>query len=60
MWNIYPAIVPFLQDTLKLTPTEVNNLMNKKSGFLGMTGFSDMRDIQKAREDGNERAQDVY
>ncbi|MGE5583662.1 MAG: acetate/propionate family kinase [Bacillota bacterium] len=55
-----PAIVPFLQNVLKLTPGDIDNLMNKKSGFLGMTGFSDMRDIQKAREDGNERAQDVY
>ncbi len=58
--DIDPAIVPFLENALKLTPTEVDNLMNKKSGLLGMTGFSDMRDIQKAREDGNERAQDVY
>jgi acetate kinase len=58
--DIDPAIVPFLLNTLKLTPNEVDNLMNKKSGFLGMAGFSDMRDIQKAREDGNPRAQDVY
>jgi acetate kinase len=58
--DIDPAIVPFLQNTLKLTPGDVDNVMNKKSGFLGMTGFSDMRDIHKAREDGNERADDVY
>ncbi|HBE76630.1 MAG TPA: acetate kinase [Firmicutes bacterium] len=58
--DVDPAVVPFLQDALQLTPNEVNNLMNKQSGFLGMTGFSDMRDIQKAREDGNPRAQDVY
>ncbi|TCL69923.1 acetate kinase [Hydrogenispora ethanolica] len=55
-----PAIVPFLQNALKLNPNELDTLMNKKSGFLGMTGFSDMRDIQKAREEGNERAQDAY
>jgi acetate kinase len=58
--DIDPSILPFLQNTLKLTADEVNNLINKKSGFLGMTGFSDMRDIQKAREDGDPRAQDVY
>ncbi len=58
--DIDPAIVPFLQNALKLNPAEIDNLMNKKSGFLGMTGMSDMRDIQKAREEGNERAQDVY
>ena len=58
--DIDPAIVPFLQNVLKLNAVELDNLMNKKSGFLGMTGFSDMRDIQKARDEGNERAQDVY
>ncbi|HYH02688.1 MAG TPA: acetate kinase [Bacillota bacterium] len=58
--DIDPAIVPFLQNTLNLTASEVDNLLNKKSGFLGMTGFSDLRDIQKAREEGNERAKDVY
>lgn len=58
--DIDPAIVPFLQNVLNLTPNEVDNLMNKKSGFLGMTGFSDMRDIQKARREGNERAKDAY
>jgi acetate kinase len=58
--DIDPAILPFLQNTLNLTPNDVDNLMNKKSGFLGMTGFSDLRDIQKAREEGNERAKDAY
>jgi acetate kinase len=58
--DIDPAVVPFLQNTLKLNPTEVDNLLNKKSGFLGMAGFSDLRDIHKAREEGNERAKDVY
>jgi acetate kinase len=58
--DIDPAIVPFLQNTLNLTSADVDNLLNKKSGFLGMTGFSDLRDIQKAREEGNERAKDVY
>lgn len=60
--DIDPAIVIFLQkqNALKLSPSDMDTLMNKKSGFLGMTGFSDMRDIQKARDEGNERAQDVY
>lgn len=58
--DIDPAIVPFLQNALSLTASEMDNLLNKKSGFLGMTGFSDLRDIQKAREEGNERAKDVY
>lgn len=58
--DIDPAIVPFLQNKLDVSPTEIDNLMNKKSGFLGMTGFSDLRDIQKARQEGDPRAIDVY
>jgi acetate kinase len=58
--DIDPAIVPFLQNALKLSPSEVDSLLNKKSGFLGMTGMSDLRDIQKARQESDERACDVY
>jgi acetate kinase len=58
--DLDPAVIPFLQNILNLTPAETDNLLNKKSGFLGMAGFSDLRDIQKAREEGNERAQEVY
>jgi len=58
--DIDPAIVTFLQNALNLNPNEMESLLNKKSGFLGMTGYSDMRDIHKARESGDERAQDVY
>lgn len=58
--DIDPAIIPFLQNALNLNPNEIDNLMNKKSGFLGMTGYSDMRDIEKTRQEGNERSQDAY
>lgn len=58
--DIDPAIVSFLEKALKLNPDEIDILLNKKSGFLGMTGYSDLRDIHKAREQGNERARDVY
>ena len=58
--DIDPAIVAYLQNKLNLNPTEIDNLLNKKSGFLGMAGFSDLRDIQKARLEGDERAIDVY
>ncbi|MDD3118537.1 MAG: acetate kinase [Victivallales bacterium] len=40
-----------------MTPAEVDQVMNKKSGLLGVSGLSsDMRDILKAAEEGNERA----
>ncbi len=52
-----PAVVPFIMEKLDLTPAEVNNYMNKKCGFLGISGVSsDCRDIEAAIRDGNERA----
>ena len=52
-----PAIVPFLMQKLDLNPDEVNTYMNKKCGFLGISGVSsDCRDIEAAIAQGNERA----
>ena len=40
-----------------LPPDEANDLLNKKSGLLGVTGISsDMREVEKASREGNERA----
>ena len=47
--DIDPAIVPYIMEKEGLSAAEVNNVMNKKSGFLGVTGFSsDSRDIEDA------------
>ena len=51
--DIDPAIVPYLMEAENLTPAQVNDVMNKKSGFLGVSGFSsDSRDLQSAIADG--------
>ncbi|MDO4466607.1 MAG: acetate kinase [Bacillota bacterium] len=56
--DIDAAIVPFLQKKYGYSAEEVDNLMNKKSGMLGISGVSsDNRDIQAAAAAGNERAQ---
>lgn len=56
--DIDPAIVPFLQEKEDLSSKEIDNIMNKESGLLGISGISnDSRDIQEAAADGNERAQ---
>lgn len=56
--DIDPAIVTFLMNKQNLSLTEVDNIMNKKSGVLGISGVSsDFRDIEEAASAGNKRAQ---
>lgn len=51
--DIDPAIVPFIMEKEGLSTAEVNDLMNKKSGFLGVSGFSsDSRDLEAAIDEG--------
>lgn len=58
---IDPAIVPFVMDHENLTAEEMNNLMNKQSGLLGISGVSnDLRSVRTASEEGNERAMLAY
>ena len=54
---IDPAIMPFLMKRMGLSASEMDTLMNKKSGMLGISGVSsDFRDLSAAAESGNERA----
>ena len=56
--DIDPAIVSFIKDKEGLSANEVTNILNKKSGVLGISGVSsDFRDIEDAAHKGNERAQ---
>jgi acetate kinase len=56
--DIDPAIVPFLVKETGMSIEEVDNLMNKKSGVLGVSGVSsDFRDIENAAKDGNKRSE---
>ncbi|MTI67577.1 MAG: acetate kinase [Firmicutes bacterium] len=56
--DLDPAIITFLMEKENMSIEEVNTLMNKKSGVLGISGVSsDFRDIEEAANDGNERAQ---
>ncbi|GAB6157715.1 acetate kinase [Desulfotomaculum varum] len=56
--DIDPAIVPFLMEKENLSVSEVNNVLNKKSGVLGVSGISsDFRDLEEAAGQGNERAE---
>lgn len=56
--DIDASVLPFLMDKLNLTNiNDMINILNKKSGSLGVSGISsDMRDIEEAAAEGNERA----
>ena len=55
--DIDPAIVFHLADTLAVKLDDINDMLNKKSGLLGVSGVSnDMRDVTAAAEGGDERA----
>ena len=55
--DIDPAFVEYLCNKENLSVSEVLNILNKKSGMLGMTGISsDYRDVAAAAEEGNQDA----
>ncbi len=56
--SIDPAIVPLLMKKENLTPDQIDTIMNKKSGILGVSQVtSDNRDIEEGARNGNERYQ---
>jgi acetate kinase len=54
--DIDPAIVFFLGRNLGMSYDEIDNLLNKKSGLIGICGDNDLRDIQLRREQGDPAA----
>ena len=53
--DLDPAIVFYLMEHKQLDPRQINDLLNKQSGLLGLAGIgsSDLRDIFQAAESGN-------
>ncbi|HBH21648.1 MAG TPA: acetate kinase, partial [Rikenellaceae bacterium] len=55
--NIDANIVPYIMKKEGLTPDQMTDVMNKKSGFLGLSGkSSDLRDLNQLASDGDQRA----
>ena len=55
--NVDPSAITFIGEKEGMSYAEVNEMMNKKSGVLGLTDLSsDMRDIDHAYDEGNPRA----
>ena len=54
--DIDPSVIFHLVSKLGMSSERINTLLNKQSGLSGLCGFSDMRDIRKAIEEGNKDA----
>jgi acetate kinase len=56
--SIDPALVPYIMEREKLSPKEIDSIMNKNSGMLGLTETShDMREIEQEAAHGSDRHQ---
>lgn len=58
--DIDQSVIFHMINRLGLSADEVNTILNKKSGMLGLTGHSDMRDVRAKREQGDEDATIAY
>ena len=61
--DVDPGLHAFLGRELGMTLDQVDTLLNKKSGMLGLAGVTDFRDLNELIEEGDEKAQlamDVY
>ena len=55
--DVDPAILPYIMEKENLTIDQAISILNKESGLLGVSGLSsDMRDIENAEKEGNEKA----
>jgi acetate kinase len=55
--NVDPDVVTYIQEKEGLSPSEMSKVLNKKSGFLGLSGVSsDARDLNEAANEGDARA----
>ncbi|MBQ8984976.1 acetate kinase [Candidatus Saccharibacteria bacterium] len=61
--SIDPSIIKYMIDEAGMTYNQVDDALNKKSGLLGVCGFNDNRDVEKAIEEKDENARlalDMY
>ncbi len=54
--DLDPAVVFYMAEKFGMSPQEINQTLNKKSGLLGICGSSDVRDILERRNAGDEAA----
>ena len=58
--SIDPSIIEYISKEANMTVEEVTAVLNKQSGFLGVAGQADCRDVEALIEEGNENAKLAY
>ena len=61
--DLDPGVLLYIAEKENMTPADLNTMLNKKSGLMGLCGRSDMRDVYAGRNEGDEkckRAFDVF
>ncbi|GAB3398682.1 acetate kinase [Humibacter soli] len=61
--DIDPAVLLYLQRKTRMNVDELDDLLNQRSGLLGLSGRKDMRDVTKASDEDDQHARlalDVY
>jgi acetate kinase len=56
--DLDPSVVTFIMENENISPKDMENLLNKESGFIGVSGISsDDRDLEEATASGNKRSE---
>lgn len=55
--DIDQSVIFYMSNTLGFSLEEINNILQKRSGMLGLTGYSDLRDIESHAQKGNKECQ---
>lgn len=58
--DIDVSIIPYMIDKLNLSSSDIDRIINKESGLLGISGYSDFRDITKGLDEGNPKCLLAY
>lgn len=58
--NVDPSIIKYIMEEVNYNINEIDNILNKQSGLLGICGKSDFRDVVALKNDNNEQALLAY
>ena len=58
--DLDPGVLLYIAEKENMTPGDLNTMLNKKSGLMGLCGRSDMRDVYAGRNEGDEKCKHAF